>query len=278
MFSAKSVSINAFQLGNDLTHTDVSKQYFGDLRADVIAFPEYKVYTDDQDLVFDHHDDAIVSVLEGRACTNRLKIGNWNMYTNDDVLTIEHELAHSRTQENTLHIRYSDMYMTDVSFAPSERVNVRLIKLTFDCQTAENAAFAKETMRVHNTDVYDVCVHENILVVALCYTGGVFYLSHTILSTHFLQRSIRVLECLCIDVDGFVLPTTCDVPIFADTLVDDATGFTPNDDDPDDTRYVFRSGTWSGNERYVTEKGFVHKDDFYRKPYKYKYIIVHPGS
>ena len=101
MLSFNSININSFKIGNDLEHDDAPKQYYGDVRLEQLSLPEYRIYTEDEDLIFDEHDE-IASFLEGKAMTNRLKIGSWHMYTNDDVMTIEHELAHSRSTTNTV--------------------------------------------------------------------------------------------------------------------------------------------------------------------------------
>lgn len=295
MFSVKSISINSFDIGNDMQHQDVSKQFYGDIQSDVVGFPEYKMYTEGQDLVFDHHDNPLISMLQGKAFTNRLKIGNWNMYTNEDVLTIEHELAHSRETTNGLEVEYSDMYMTDIYVVPSEKVNVRLLKITIDALYEENALFAQETMQTFDTRAYDSNVVGRTLTVAMSFDSKVFYMPKKILSAHFISRNIKIIECSCMDVDGFTLPMEIKIPSFSDKIID----VTADDNDiyadghadknpllkmNFDTRYVLKGpgihmmDISHANERYITEKGIVQKDDFFRKPSKFKYIIIHPDE
>lgn len=293
MFSVKSISINSFNFGDEMQHQDSSKQYYGDIQSNVVRLPEYKMYTEGQDLIFDHHDDEIVSLLQGKAFTNRLKVGNWNMFTNDDVLTIEHELAHSRDAINGLEVEYSDMYMTDIIVVPSEKVNVRLLKISFDAIDEENASFAEETLQTYDTRAYDSHVSENVLTIAMTFDSKVFYMPKKILSMHFINRSIRVLECKCIDVDGFELPMEVNIPTFSDSIInvtsDDNNIYTNQGVNPllkmnFDTRYILKGpgihmmDISHANERYITEKGIIQKDDFFRKPYKYKYIMIHPDE
>ena len=295
MFSVKSISINSFNIGDEMQHQDSSKQYYGDIQSNVVRLPEYKMYTDGQDLIFDHHDNEIVSLLQGKAFTNRLKVGNWNMFTNDDVLTIEHELAHSRESTNELEFEYSDMYMTDIIVVPSEKVNVRLLKISFDAIDEENATFAQETLQTYDARAYDSHVDNNILTIAMTFDSKIFYMPRKILSTHFLNRNIRVLECTCIDVDGFELPMEVKIPSFSDKIIhvtaDNDSIYTDNDTSKNpllkmnfDTRYVLKGpgvsmmDISSANERYITEKGIIQKDDFFRKPSKFKYIMIHPDE
>lgn len=295
MFSVKSISINSFNIGNDMQHQDSSKQYYGDIQSNVVRLPEYKMYTEGQDLVFDHHDDEIVSLLQGKAFTNRLKVGNWNMFTNDDVLTIEHELAHSRTATNGLEVEYSDMYMTDIFVVPSEKVNVRLLKVTIDALNEENAQFAHETLQTFDTRAYDSNVDGKTLTVAMTFDSKVFYMPKKIFSAHFIHRNIKVVECSCIDVDGFELPMEIKIPSFSDTVIDvtadNESLYADGNTDKNpllkmnfDTRYILKgSGIHMmdishANERYITEKGIIQKDDFFRKPSKFKYIMIHPDE
>ena len=295
MFSVKSISINSFNIGDEMQHQDSSKQYYGDIQSNVVRLPEYKMYTDGQDLILDHHDNEIVSLLQGKAFTNRLKVGNWNMFTNDDVLTIEHELAHSRESTNELEIEYSDMYMTDIFVVPSEKVNVRLLKISFDAIDEENATFAQETLQTQDARAYDSHVDGNILTIAMTFDSKIFYMPRKILSMHFLNRNIRVLERKCIDVDGFELPMEVKIPSFSDKIIhvtadndgiytDGDTGKNPLLTMNFDTRYILKGPGVNmmdisyANERYITEKGIIQKDDFFRKPSKFKYIIIDPDE
>lgn len=291
MFSVKSISLNAFQIGNDIDTQVSTNQYHGDIASNVVRLPEYKMYTEGQDLVIDHHDSEIVAMLQGNAFANRLKIGNWHLFTNDDVMTIEHELAHSRESTNGLDITYNDMYMTDIVVVPSEKVNIRVLKISFDALSEENAAFAKETMQVHDALVYDSHVDGRTLTIAMAFRSRVFYMPRTILSTHFIQRNVRVVECTCVDVDGFELPMEVNIPSFSDTIIevsaDDEGIYIGNEKNPlvkmeFDSRYILK-GPGVGmmdisNANYMTEKGFVMKEDFFRKPSRFKYIMIHPDE
>lgn len=293
MFSVKSISLNAFNIGNEIDTQVSTNQYHGDIASNVVRLPEYKMYTEGQDLVIDHHDNEIVAMLQGNAFANRLKIGNWHLFTNDDVMTIEHELAHSRESTNGLNVAYNDMYMTDVVVVPSEKVNVRLLRISFDALSEENALFARETMQVHDALVYDSHVDGRTLTVAVALGSRVFYMPKTILSTHFIERNVRVTECTCMDVDGFELPMEVNVPSFSDKIIevsaddegiyiDDIPGKNPLVKMDFDTRYILKGPGVSmmdiSNANYVTEKGFVQKDDFFRKPSKFKYIMLHPDE
>lgn len=295
MFSVKSISINSFNIGDEMQHQDSSKQYYGDIQSNMVRLPEYKMYTEGQDLIFDHHDNEIVSLLQGKAFTNRLKVGSWNMFTNDDVLTIEHELAHSRVSTNEIDVEYNDMYMTDIFVVPSEKVNVRLLKIVFDAIDEENAIFAQETLHAFDARVYDSHVDGTILTIAMTFDSKVFYMPKKILSMHFLNRNIKVLECKCIDVDGFELPMEVKIPTFSDKIIhitadndniytDSGTGKNPLLMMNFDTRYILKGPGINmmdisyANERYITEKGIIQKDDFFRKPSKFKYIMIHPDE
>jgi hypothetical protein len=260
-----------------------------------VRLPEYKMYTEGQDLIFDHHDNEIISLLQGKAFTNRLKVGNWNMFTNDDVLTIEHELAHSRISTNGLEVEYSDMYMTDIIVVPSEKVNVRLLKIAIDAIDEENALFAQETLHTYDARIYDSHVDNAIITIALTFDSKVFYMPKKILSAHFLNRNMKVLECKCIDVDGFELPMDVKIPTFSDKIIhvtadndniytDNGTGKNPLLTMNFDTRYILKGPGINmmdisyANERYITEKGIIQKDNFFRKPSKFKYIMIHPDE
>tara|TARA_Y100000389_G_scaffold185203_1_gene204390 strand:+ start:11306 stop:12247 length:942 start_codon:yes stop_codon:yes gene_type:complete len=295
MFSVKSISINSFNIGDEMQYQGSSKQYFGDIQSTIVRLPEYKMYTDGQDLIFDHHDNDIVSLLQGKAFTNRLKVGNWNMFTNDDVLTIEHELAHSRVSTNDIEVEYNDMYMSDIIVVPSEKINVRLVKLVVDAIEEENAIFAQETLQTFDSRIYDSHVDGKILTIALTFDSKVFYMPKKILSAHFLNRNMKILECKCIDVDGFELPIEVKIPIFSDKIIhitaDNDNIYTDSDAGKNplltmnfDTRYILKGSGISmmdisyANERYITEKGIIQKDDFFRKPSKFKYIMIHPDE
>lgn len=288
MLSFNSININSFKIGNDLEHDDASKQYYGDVQLERLSLPEYKIYTEDDDLIFDENDD-IVSFLEGRAMTNRLKIGSWHMYTNDDVMTIEHELAHSRQVSNVVSVTYNDLFMTDIVMNPSEKMNLRLVNLEILCESSEDAEFARETL---TSSIASECVshvRDDVLCVGLCFESSVFHTPRTLCSAHFLHRNVRVLKHNAVDVGGFELPVNFDIQQYKDDVVTvediDGVGLKINNDVMPhiqldyETRYIFKGPGVQQFEieaRYLTEKGFVLKEEFYMKPYRYKYVVVHP--
>tara|TARA_Y100000389_G_scaffold130652_1_gene128052 strand:+ start:52 stop:984 length:933 start_codon:yes stop_codon:yes gene_type:complete len=289
MLSFNSININSFKIGDDLEHDDAPKQYYGDVRVQQLSLPEYKIYADDEDLVFDERDE-LTSFLEGRAMTNRLKIGSWHMYTNDDVMTIEHELAHSRSSTNTVEMTYNDMYMTDVVMNPSEKMNLRLVKLEIQCADDEEANFARETLVSTTASECEAHVRDNVLCVGLCFESTVFHTPRTLCSAYFLHRNVKVIQHEALDVGGFELPVNFEVGEYKDDVItvsesENGSGLIVNDDDMPhlqldyDTRYIFRGPgiqQFDVDARYLTEKGFILKEDFYIKPYKYKYVVIHP--
>ena len=85
------------------------------------------------------------------------------------------------------------------------------------------------------------------------------------------------------------------IPSFSDKIIhvtaDNDSIYTDNDTSKNplmkmnfDTRYVLKGpgvsmmDISSANERYITEKGIIQKDDFFRKPSKFKYIMIHPDE
>ena len=293
MLSIKSININSYNIGNTLENSGVDKQYYGDIQSSVIGLPDFNMYTVNDDLIFDEQYDNIVSALEGRAMTNRLKIDDWHMFTNGDVLTIEHQLANSRVQQNEIELSYNDDYMTDILFNPSERVNIRLTELIIDCVTFENALFAEQTLVVHNAKSH-VCnvSNEGILSIAACYDEMLLYTPKRLCSVHFLNRSVNMLKSKFIDVSGYALPNTVNITPTRDVVIDvssdDANNlFMYGEMQPVltltyETRYIFKGKgihlllLSNADERFLTEKGFVDREQFYREPSKSKFIIIHP--
>jgi hypothetical protein len=294
MLSINNISINTFTIGDEIKPELASKQYYGDIHSDAVSFPHYKMYVDGQDLTIDAHTSEILSILNGSAKTNRLRVGHWNMYTNDDVLTIEHELAHSRVVDNVIHVNYNDMYMTEINIVPVEKMNIRLCYLIIDCHTTENASFACETIEVCNSLKSVVNRDGRYLKVSALYESNIFYMSKTIICAHFIDRNISFKETTFIDVDGFTIPIKISTQqIFVDELIDirdDGSKILVNNiENPTiemkyEARYVFKGNGVNVididmfNGRYLTEKGFVNSISFFSKMYRYKYIIVHPEN
>jgi hypothetical protein len=291
MLSINNISINTFNIGDDIEPHTSNKQYYGDIQSDAVSFPQYKMYTEGQDLVIDAHASDIINVLNGSAKTNRLRVGHWNMFTNDDVLTIEHELAISRVTENVMSVEYNDMFMTEITISPNEKMNIRLCNLVIDCLTSENASFAQETIDTGHCIRSVVNTDGQYLKIVILYESNTFYMSKTIIRAHFLNRNIVFLHNTFIDVDGYIIPIKLSTQTYNDELVEvgveGSRMVINNVENPTmemkyESRYILRGkgvdvidiDKFDG--RYLTEKGFVSSVAFFSQLFRFKYIIIHP--
>jgi hypothetical protein len=101
---------------------------------------------------------------------------------------------------------------------------------------------------------------------------------------------VEVIQQKALDVGGFELPLNFEIGRYKDDVVtvsetENGAGLKINDETMPhiqldyETRYIFKGPgiqQFDVDARYLTEKGYVLKEDFYMKPYKYKYIVVHP--
>ena len=201
------------------------------------------------------------------------------MYTNDDVMTIEHELAHSRSTTNTVEMTYNDMYVTDIVINPSEKMNLRLVNIEIRCADVEEANFARDTLVSSTASEYDSHVRDNVLCVGLCFESDVFHTPKTPVPLIFCDRNVEVIRQKALDVGGFELPLNFEIGRYKDDVVtvsetENGAGLKINDETMPhiqldyETRYIFKGPgiqQFDVDARYLTEKGYVLKEDFYMK-------------